>query len=277
MKKLFFLSIMIFLSALAYSQNNEISKYVKELECEYPYRYNVTSYLESAGELIDLERYRTIIRNGDISAIEKPYLNDLQLGALSKTELKLFRNLFYAKKGYIFSDKELEKFFKQFDWYEAKSKDVKFSNLEESAINRIKIFEADSTVKYESENRSIVWETWNGGADQRGPLLKLNKDKTFEYIPWQTINRVTAIKGSWLVANNKIVLSVESEELLFGGYVTEDARYIKNGSPVVIQYKNPLKITLPLNESQAPKKYNLNWSEKWLMIGSCDCYISSDN
>lgn len=165
MKKLFFLSIMIFLSALAYSQNNEISKYVKELECEYPYRYNVTSYLESAGELIDLERYRTIIRNGDISAIEKPYLNDLQLGALSKTELKLFRNLFYAKKGYIFSDKELEKFFKQFDWYEAKSKDVKFSNLEESAINRIKIFEADSTVKYESENRSIVWETWNGGAD----------------------------------------------------------------------------------------------------------------
>lgn len=268
---------MIFLSALAYSQNNEISKYVKELECEYPYRYNVTSYLESAGELIDLERYRTIIRNGDISAIEKPYLNDLQLGALSKTELKLFRNLFYAKKGYIFSDKELEKFFKQFDWYEAKSKDVKFSNLEESAINRIKIFEADSTVKYESENRSIVWETWNGGADQRGPLLKLNKDKTFEYIPWQTINRVTAIKGSWLVANNKIVLSVESEELLFGGYVTEDAWYIKNGSPVVIQYKNPLKITLPLNESQAQKKYNLNWSEKWLMIGSCDCYISSDN
>ena len=278
MKKLFFLSIMIFLSALAYSQNNEVSQYAKELDCQYPWRYtDVASYLESAGELIDLERYKTIIRNGDISAIEKPYLNDLQLGALSKTELKLFRNLFYAKKGYIFSDKELEKYFKQFDWYEAKSKDVKFTGLEESAINRIKLFEADSPVKYEYENRSLVWECWNGGADQRGPLLKLNKNKTFEYIPWQTINRVTAIKGSWLVVNNKIVLSVESEELLFGGYVTEDAWYIKNGSPVVIQYKNPLKITLPLNESQAPKKYNLNWSEKWLMIGSCDCYISSDN
>ena len=185
--------------------------------------------------------------------------------------------MFYAKKGYIFSDKELEKYFKQFDWYEAKSKDVKFTGLEESAINRIKLFEAESTVKYEYENRSLVWECWNGGADQRGPLLKLNKDKTFEYIPHQTINRVISINGSWLVANNKIVLSVESESVLFGGYVTEDASHIKNGSPVIIQYKTPLKITLPLNQSQAPEKYNLYWSEKWLMIGSGDWYISTDN
>ena len=137
--------------------------------------------------------------------------------------------------------------------------------------------EVKLSIRNEYENRSIVWECWNGGADQRGPLLKLNKDKTFEYSPHQTINRVVSIKGSWLVENNKIVLSVESENVLFGGYVTEDASHIKNGSPVIIQYKTPLKITLPLNESQAPEKYNLNWSEKWLMIGYGDWYISKDN
>ena len=277
MKKFILLSIMIFLAASAYSQNNEVSQYAKELDCQYPWRYkDVSSYLESAGALIDLERYKTIIRNGDISAIEKPYLNDLQLGALSKTELKLFRNLFYAKKGYIFSDKELEKFFMQFDWYKPKSKDVSFTWLEESAINRIKLFENESTVKYDFENRSIIWETWNGGADQRGPLLKLNKDKTFEYIPGKTINRVEKINGTWLVLNNKIILSVENESVLFGGYVTEDASYIKNGSSVIIQYKSPVKIFLPLNESQAPQKYNLKWGEKWMMIGSGDCYISNE-
>ena len=276
MKKVLLISIMISISALAYAQNNDVSQYAKELDCEYPYRYNVSSYLESADELIDLEKYKTIIRNGDISAIEKPYLNDLQLGALSKTELKLFRNLFYAKKGYIFSDKELEKFFMQFDWYKPKSKDVSFTWLEESAINRIKLFENESTVKYDFENRSIIWETWNGGADQRGPLLKLNKDKTFEYIPGKTINRVEKINGSWLVLNNKIILSVENETVVFGGYVTEDASYIKNGTSVIIQYKSPVKISLPLNESQAPQKYNLKWGEKWLMIGSGDCYISNE-
>ena len=276
MKKVLLISIMISISALVHAQNNSISQYAKELDSEYPYRYNVSSYLESADELIDLEKYKTIIRNGDISAIEKPYLNDLQLGALSKTELKLFRNLFYAKKGYIFSDKELEKFFMQFDWYKPKSKDVSFTWLEESAINRIKLFENESSVKYDFENRSIIWETWNGGADQRGPLLKLNKDKTFEYIPGKTINRVEKINGSWLVLNNKIILSVENESVLFGGYVTEDASYIKNGSSVIIQYKSPVKIFLPLNESQAPQKYNLKWGEKWLMIGSGDCYISNE-
>ena len=48
MKKFILLSIMIFLTALAYSQNNEVSQYAKELNCQYPWRYNdVASYLES--------------------------------------------------------------------------------------------------------------------------------------------------------------------------------------------------------------------------------------
>lgn len=278
MKKVFALSIIITFSVFAYSQNNETSKYSKELDCEYPYSYSgLSSYLDSAEELIDLERYKTIIRNGDISAIEKPYLNDLQLGALSKTELKLFRNLFFAKKGFIFSDKELEKYFKQFDWYKPESKGVNFSELEKTAISRIQLFEAESSVKYDYENRTVVWETWNGGADQRGPLLKLNKDKTFEYTPWKTINRVEKINGSWLVSNNRIILSVESESVLFGGYVAADPNtpFIAKGNPVKIIYETPLKISLPLNESQASKEYNLNWSEKWLRIGSGECYIST--
>lgn len=50
MKKFVLLSIMIFLTALAYSQNNEVSQYAKELNCQYPWRYkDVSSYLESAG------------------------------------------------------------------------------------------------------------------------------------------------------------------------------------------------------------------------------------
>ena len=50
MKKVLLISIMISISALAYAQNNDVSQYAKELDCEYPYRYNVSSYLESADE-----------------------------------------------------------------------------------------------------------------------------------------------------------------------------------------------------------------------------------
>ena len=45
---------------------------------------------------------------------------------------------------------------------------------------------------------------------------------------------------------------------------------------VIIQYKSPVKISLPLNESLDHHKYILKWGEKWLIIGSGDCYISNE-
>ena len=257
-----------------FSQNFEKNKYSTEINCEYPFTYDASRRIETAEKDIDLLRYKTIIRNGIIEEIEKPYLNDLQLGALTKTELKLFRNLFYAKKGYIFNDEELTKYFKQFPWYNPQSKNITFTDLENAAINKIKIFEAESTITYNFEKENIIWEAWNGGANERGPLLKLNKDTSFEYIPGQTINRLKKVKGKWSISNNKLILMAESEEAIFGGYDHYDS--FKNGTPVIIKYGDPVKITLPINESPAYKNYNLNWSDKWLMIGSSDYYISKE-
>lgn len=278
MKKVFLCFISIVIISCAWAQNNhhfEKNKYSTDINCDYPLGYDVQRYLNSAEKNIDLEKYRTIISNGDIDAIENPYLDDLQLGVLNKTELKLFRNMFFAKKGYIFTDDELTKYFNQFKWYEPKSKDVTFTDREQSAIDRIKLFEADATVNYEFEKKSVLWECFNGGADQRGPLLKLNKDKTFEYTPAATINRVQNVCGTWNIANNKIVLSVKSENVFFGGYVADDTTpYIKNGTPVSIVYNQPIIITLPINKSETFEKYNFKFGESWIRIGSGDWYIS---
>ncbi len=263
-----------FLISNIYSENN---KYSNELGINESMSYEATEYLKLAEEEIDLLKYKTIIRNGIIEEIEKPYLNDLQLGALTKTELKLFRNLFYAKKGYIFNDGDLTKFFYQFDWYKPKTKEVYFSDLEKSAINRIKLFEAESTIKYDYEDKNIVWEAWNGGANERGSLLKLNKDKSFEYIPSKSINRMKSITGNWEIKNNKIILCVDTENILIGGYVAfRGSPYIEQSNPAILKFNEPIKITLPLNESEAYKKYNFTWSERWIMIGSTDCYISKE-
>jgi hypothetical protein len=275
-KTLIFLILLLFIT-FVYAQEFKKNKYSTEIDCEDPFPFiNVSEYLKSAEREIDLEQYKTVIRNGDINAIEKPYLNDLQLGALTTVELKLFRNLFYAKKGFVFSDDELTKYFSQFEWYKPESKNVSFTQLEKSAIERIKIFESESSRTYEFENRTIVWEAFNGGADQRAQCLKLNQDKTFEYIPSETINRLQSIKGTWKIGKNRIVLSVESENVLLGGYVADhpNTPYIDKGTPVIITYKNAIKISLPLNESKLYKKYNFEWGEKWIMIGSSDYYIS---
>lgn len=267
---------MIITVSFAFAQDNGGSEYSKEIDCEYPLSGEIQKWLKRAEEDVDLERYKTIIRNGDISAIETPYLNDLQLGVLSKAELKLFRNLFYAKKGYIFPDEELGKYYSKFEWYHPATKEVTFTDLEQSAINRIKVFESDSSIQYAYEKRNIIWEQWNGGADQRGYLLKLNKNKTFEYIPGSGINRLIKIKGRWAVSNNKIILSVESESVYFGGYIADhpNTPYIDKATAGIITFDSPIKITLPLNNSDVNKKYNFTWSEKWIMLGSTECYIS---
>ena len=274
MKKVILSFLLLVTINSVFSQNFEKNKYSTEINCEYPFTYDAFNRIADADKNIDLLRYKTIIRNGIIEEIEKPYLNDLQLGALTKTELKLFRNLFYAKKGYIFNDEELTKYFKQFPWYKPQSKNISFTDLENTAINRIRIFEADSTSKYEFGNENIIWEVWNGGANERGPLLKLNRDSSFEYTTGQTINRLKKVKGNWSISNNKIILIVESEEAIFGGYDNYDT--FQNGTSVKIQYIEPVKITLPINESESYKKYNLNWTDKWLMIGSSDYYISEE-
>ena len=101
-KTLIFLILLLFIT-FVYAQEFKKNKYSTEIDCEDPFPFiNVSEYLKSAEREIDLEQYKTVIRNGDINAIEKPYLNDLQLGALTTVELKLFRNLFYAKKGLFF-------------------------------------------------------------------------------------------------------------------------------------------------------------------------------
>lgn len=276
MKKFFLFFLIFNLVVLSFSQESKYSKYSMELKCINPKTYNVQEDISKLQNQVDLEFYKTVIRNGDINAIEKPYLRDLELGVLSKTELKLFRNMFYAKKGYIFTDKELEKYFSQFDWYKPVTKDIQFTDLEKTAIERIQMFEAESTITYEYSDKDIVWEYWNGGANERGPLLKLSKDKTFEYTPAEVISRLISIKGTWSIVDNKVVLSVTAEKVFFGGYIDGDpcGSYVNDGTPVTITYEQPLKITLPLNSTDVDKKYGFGWSEKWIMIGSCECYIS---
>ncbi|MNJ83611.1 hypothetical protein D3C87_10330 [compost metagenome] len=42
---------------------------------------------------------------------------DIEETPYSKTELKLIRNTFFAQHGYVFSDKDLDAYFRSFEWY----------------------------------------------------------------------------------------------------------------------------------------------------------------
>lgn len=78
------------------------------------------------------DRVMTAVCSLNLDLLETPY---------TKTELKLIRNTFFAQLGYVFSDADLNTYFRQFDWYipnpNLKSKDLKLPENVEAFIEEI--------------------------------------------------------------------------------------------------------------------------------------------
>lgn len=60
------------------------------------------------GENHPISRLMRAVSRLSLDIVKTPY---------SKQELKLIRNTFFAQKGYVFSDKDLDSYFRGFDWY----------------------------------------------------------------------------------------------------------------------------------------------------------------
>ena len=236
------------------------------LEYKDPLVTNVAYYQYFANMETDLERYKSYIANGDLAFINYPYLNDLLLGTLNNQELRLFRNMIYAAKGYIFDDEALTEYFSKFDWYIPKSKNILLSPQEERCVNQISAFEKQNNSFFEFPNQDIILEQFNGGADQKGCIIKLNKNKTFEYTPSETINRVKKITGLWNISHGKINLEVQNMTLLLGGYISAHPTtpYITEGYLVTQNYIKPIIIHLPMEDTN-PLYDN---HKKWIRIGN---------
>lgn len=93
---------------------------------------------------------------GDLSLVESE-VSDFALAKLENKELRLFRNMIFAKRGHSFDSKDLKEFFSQFEWYKPvrKVSDSEFDKDEKCLLERIKIFEARNekaaTVKFGNE------------------------------------------------------------------------------------------------------------------------------
>lgn len=71
-------------------------------------------------------------------------ISDFALARMNNTELRLLRNMIYAKYGHSFNSKDLQDYFSQFEWYIPNKKvtDSELSKSEQNLINRIQIFES---------------------------------------------------------------------------------------------------------------------------------------
>ncbi len=77
--------------------------------------------------------------------IDQPYreLVESDIYNLDKQELRILRNSYFARCGYIFNDQELARFFSRYDWYKPTSKDVihKMTEVQKRNVEFIKKYE----------------------------------------------------------------------------------------------------------------------------------------
>lgn len=237
------------------------SSFLYSLGYKKPIVSNVTKYSYLADMEIDLEKYKLYIANGDTSFLQYQYLSDMLLGTLTLEELNLLRNMFYASKGYKFDDETLTNYFSKFKWYKGNQKKVTLSPQEKKCIEKIETFEKNSNYSYEYLTTDKTWYEFNGGADQKGAVLKLGKNSSFEYIPEETINRVKKITGTWRFSNGNLYLNVNEMLILLGGYISDhpNTPFINDGYLVNQIFSNPVVLRLPVEKMNDLIKNKKNW------------------
>ncbi|MDR0447275.1 MAG: YARHG domain-containing protein [Treponema sp.] len=112
---------------------------------------NVTKIIVDSGEVDDFYNNlpnigftagRRIIYNGIILLLDYT-IHDSALAVLNKEELRLLRNTIYAKHGMIFQSDDLTIHFRQFGWYNPKSRNVEalLTEIDKTNIGKIQVFE----------------------------------------------------------------------------------------------------------------------------------------
>jgi hypothetical protein len=186
-------------------------------------RYNERSY-----EVVHNDRAITAIYEGDLEQLDRIF-SDFNLAILDADELRILRNMIFARHGYQFSSIELQEWFTQYSWYEPQYDYVNhlLDVVDTININRIKLFESAH-----KENKEIIvtvgdligiWHASPVVAAGYNDLMYFFPDMSFRYSPNQMdwSQRLSAMYGSWEIDHNRLVLYIGTMAVMVGGEIVE--------------------------------------------------------
>jgi hypothetical protein len=165
-----------------------------------------------------------------------------QLAHLSLQELRLLRNHFYARHGYIFKSEDLKKYFSKFDWYAPRLAKVEslLNTLEKSNIELIKCFENAQRIT-PSPITGLDSRSWLKGCWQAGSTTVATgyqdrfsfalEDYSFAFIGGDTEENISTrnlnFSGRFTIPDkNKIEFEIITKDVLvkFPGPVRKDPK-----------------------------------------------------
>lgn len=276
MKKVFTLVLMLIFSFPVISRENEsITEY----------------YNNSLNELIPTKAKKIILGNIDLLS---ETISDFDLAILSNSDLRILRNMIYAKYGNIFSSSDLTNYYSNFAWYKP-SKKVKDSDLTEEElklIERIKFFETRDENKKNVNLKSMegIWQDYFIMADGWSNRFVFYSDNKLDFLYNQMryIPLAKEMIGTYEIKGNVLIFKVK--EIIYNSYTPKydtigfyDIWEIPDNRNTVT-FKNPLEFKFPiknfeLNKTWKQRNYSTNedveFTKDYIELGSFSYYKMS--
>lgn len=251
MKKVF---ILLFLVSLCFPLFSEKKKSITDY-----YNY-------SLNELIPNTAKKIILGNIDLFS---EYISDFDLAVLNNSDLRILRNMIYAKHGNIFSSSDLTNYYSNFNWYKP-AKKVKDSDLTEDElklIERIKLFETRDETKKNVilKNMEGVWQDYfimAAGWSNRFVFYGDNK-LDFLYSQMRYIPLASEMIGTYEVKGNVLIFKVK--EIIYNSYTPKYDTIVSNDIWEIPENKNSITFKNPIVFKFPIKNFELNktWKEQY--------------
>jgi len=244
-KKIFLALLLLNLSSLFVFGQDYIIKDIKAADSEYVRFFSNIGFF--AGKVI--------IHNGFLPLLDD--LHDTDLAALTKEELRILRNVIYAKHGYIFQSDDLKRHFSKFSWYKPQHRDVEknLTAYEKSTIRRILAFEeGQPNKKLTKEDLVGLWSELGVGSGECDNI-SFGKKNTVEF-GYNTMYPKAAFvcRGTYAVENGYLVVLITEQSLRIGDYFHGpvasvaggmEGNYDKTGT---LKFDKPIKMIFPVSD-----------------------------
>lgn len=275
MKKVF---ILLFLISLCYPLISEEKASITDY-----YNYSLNELIPNTAKKIIL---------GNINLLSE-YISDFDLAILNNSDLRILRNMIYAKHGNIFSSSDLTNYYSNFNWYKP-TKKVKDSDLTEEElklIERIKRFEARDETKKNIilKNMEGVWQDYfimAAGWSNRFVFYE-NKNAEFIFSQMRYIPLAQEMHGTYEVKGNVLIIKVK--EIIYNSYTPDYNKidiYKLEEIPDnrnTITFKNPMEFKFPINNFELNKTWKQNvsinndveFTKDYIELGSFSYYKMS--
>lgn len=247
----------------------------------------LTEYFNSALDSMYPVKAKRVIF-GDVDILDDG-LSEFDLAVLSNEELRVLRNMIYARHGNIFTSEDLTVYYSNFPWY-VPSKKVSDSELSESElqlIERIRLFETRDERKTNMKLPGVegLWQnTWIMAAGWSDRFAFYSDGRLeFRFSQMYVFPVAQTYKGTYQVKGNVLVFTVD--EISYSEAVPEYRRLTDywdfesmEGRQNTITFSDPLVMKFPIVSFEQDKALPYpDLVRVCLKLGNVTYYKYTDN